>query len=159
MARPSRNTNRDDIQDGPRTFFVTSKTYGGASLLQTERMANLFIDVLRIYVTTKKFRLHDFVVMPNHFHLQLTLDGRKTIEKAVGLVKGRFSYRAKKELGCRFEVWQPGFSDERVWDRESFLRHRSYIDNNPVKAGLADKPENYPYGSAYFRARKKSLRA
>jgi putative transposase len=155
MARPSRNTNRDDIQDGPRTFFVTSKTNVGGALLQTERMANLFIDVLRTYVTAKKFRLHDFVVMPNHFHLQLTLDGRKTIEKAVGLVKGNFSYRAKKELGCRFEIWQPGFSDERVWDRESFLRHRKYIDENPVKAGLADKPENYPYGSAYFRKKKK----
>ena len=119
MARPSRNTNRDDIQEGPRTFFVTSKTIGGCSLLQTERMANLFIDVLRNYFTAKKFRLHDFVVMPNHFHLQLTLDGRKTLEKAVGLVKGRFSYRAKKELGCRYEIWQPGFSDEPVWDRES----------------------------------------
>jgi hypothetical protein len=74
MARPSRNTNRDDIQDGPRTFFVTSKTNVGGALLQTERMANLFIDVLRTYVIAKKFRLHDFVVMPNHFHLQLTLD-------------------------------------------------------------------------------------
>ena len=156
MARPSRNTSREDIQDGPRTFFVTSKTIEGRSLLQTERMANLFIDVLRNYVAAKKFRLHDFVAMPNHFHLQLTLDGRRTIEKAVGLVKGRFSYRAKKELGYQFEIWQPGFSDERVWDRESFLRHRSYIENNPVKAGLADKPENYPYGSAYFRARKKA---
>jgi putative transposase len=156
MTRPSRNTNRDDIQDGPRTFFVTSKTNVGGSLLQTERMANLFIDVLRTDVTEKKFRLHDFVVMPNHFHLQLTLDGRRTIERAVGLVKGNFSYRAKKELGCRFEIWQPGFSDERVWDRESFLRHRAYIGNNPVKAGLADKPENYPYGSAYFRNKKKA---
>jgi hypothetical protein len=66
--------------------------------------------------------------MPNHFHLQLTLDGRKTIEKGVGLVKGNFSYR-------------------------------SYIDNNPVKAGLADKPKNYPYGSAYFRGRKRAHRA
>ena len=156
MARPSRNTNCEDIQDGPRTFFVTSKTIEGRSLLQTERMANLFIDVLRNYVTSKKFKLHDFVAMPNHFHLQFTLNGGMTVEKAVGIVKGRFSYRAKKELGYKFEIWQPGFSDERVWDRESFLRHRSYIDNNPVKAGLADKPENYPYGSAYFRARKKA---
>jgi putative transposase len=156
MARPSRNTNRDDIKDGPRTFFVTSKTNVGGALLQTERMANLFIDVLRNYVAAKKFKLHDFVVMPNHFLLELTLDGRGTIERAVGLVKGKFSYRAKKELDCQFEIWQPGFSDERVWDRESFLRHRSYIDNNPVKAGLADKPENFPYGSAYFRHKKKT---
>src|SRR5258708_38759680 len=109
MARPSRNTNRDDIQNGPRTFFVTSRTNVGGSLLQTERMAKLFIDVLRTYVTAKKFKLHDFVVMPNHFHLQLTLDGDMTIEKPVQLAKGNFSYRAKKELGCRFEIWQPGF--------------------------------------------------
>ena len=159
MAKPSRNTNRGDIQDGPRTFFVTSRTNAGCSLLQTERMANLFIDVLRNYVAAKKFRLHDFVAMPNHFHLQLTLDGRMTIEKAVGLVKGNFSYRAKKELGYQFEIWQPGFSDERVWDRESFLRHRSYIEDNPVKTGLADCAGNYPYCSAYFRKKKKAHRA
>ena len=116
MARPSRNTNRDDIQDGPRTFFVTSRTNDGGARLQTERMANLIIDVLRNYVADKKFRLHDFVVMPNHFHLQLTLDGQVTVEKAVGLVEENFSHRA--ELGRQFEIWQPGFSDERVWDRE-----------------------------------------
>jgi putative transposase len=47
-------------------------------------MANLFIDVLRNYVIAKKFKLHDFVVMPNHFHLQLTVDGRNTIKRRSG---------------------------------------------------------------------------
>lgn len=159
MARPSRNTSCSDIQDGSRTFFVTSKTSLGGAILQTERMANLFIDVLRTYVAAKRFKLHDFVVMPNHFHLQLTLNENITVEKAVQLIKGNFSYRAKKELGYQREIWQPGFSDERVWDRESFVRHRKYIDDNPVKAGLADSAENYPYCSAYFRKKKKTSRA
>ncbi len=137
---------------------MTSKTSLGRSLLQTDRMANLFIDVLRTYVAAKRFKIHDFVVMPNHFHLQMTVDNAITIEKAVQLIKGNFSYRAKKELGYPHEIWQRGFSDERVWDRESFLRHRSYIDDNPVKAGLAKSPEEYPYCSAFFR-RKKANRA
>jgi putative transposase len=68
MAKPSRNTDPAQIQDGSRTFFVTSKTILGRSILQTERMANLLIDVLHSYVVSKKYRLHDFVVMPNHFH-------------------------------------------------------------------------------------------
>ncbi len=118
-------------------------------------MANLLIDVLRTYVAAQRFRIHDFVVMPDHFHLLITLDGAMTIEKAVQLVKGNFSYRAKKELGYPGEIWQRGFSDERIWDRESFLRHRSYIDDNPVKAGLASSPEEYPYCSAFFRKKKK----
>ena len=126
----------------------------GLPLLQTERMALLFIDVLRTYVAARKFRINDFVVMPNHFHLLITLDGATTVEKAVQLIKGNFSYRAKKELGFQRDVWQRGFSDERIWDRESFLWHRSYIDDNPVKAGLARSAEEYPYCSAFFRKRK-----
>jgi putative transposase len=156
MAIPSRNTDPAKIQNDSRTFFVTSKTIGGRALLQTERMALLLIDVLQTYVAAGKFKLHDFVVMPNHFHLQLTIDREITIEKTVGLIKGNFSYRARKELGWKHEIWQPGFSDERVWDRESFLRHRKYIDNNPVEAGLARTPEEYPYGSAFFKKQKKA---
>ncbi len=156
MAKPSRNTKPENIQQGPRTFFVTSKTIIGCALLQTERMANLFIDVLRTYVAAKRFKVHDFVVMPNHFHLLITLDGDMTVEKAVQLIKGNFSYRAKKELCYQGEIWQRGFSDERVWDRESFLRHRSYIEDNPVKAGLASSAETYPYGSSFFRQQRAS---
>jgi putative transposase len=117
-------------------------------------MANLMIDVLRSYVAAKKFVLNDFVVMPDHFHLIITLDRTITVERAVQLVKGNFSYRAKKELGFQRDIWQPGFSDERIWDRESFLAHRKYIDENPVKAGLAKTAEEYPYCSAYFRKKK-----
>ncbi len=154
MVRPSRDTNPEKVQEGSRTFFVTSKTSMGRALLQTERMARLFMDVLRCYVSAERFKIHDFVVMPDHFHLLITVKENITIEKAVQLIKGNFSYRAKKELAFRGELWQRGFSDERVWDRESFLKHRSYIDNNPVKAGLVDSPEKYPYCSAYLKKHK-----
>src|SRR5262249_55758535 len=110
--------------------------------------------VLRFYVLAKKFVIHDFVVMPNHLHVSLTVDQEMSVEKAVQLIKGNFSYRAKKELGVKYEIWQRGFSEVRIFDRESFLHHREYIDQNPVKAGLANSPEEYPFGSAYFRARK-----
>jgi REP element-mobilizing transposase RayT len=43
--------------------------------------------------------LHDFVIMPDHLHLILTVDDGMTVEKAMQLVKGRFSYRMGKELG------------------------------------------------------------
>ena len=117
-------------------------------------MASLFIDVLRSYVAMNKFTVHDFVVMPNHVHLLITVPQGMSVEKAVQLIKGNFSYRAKKELGFQGEIWQRGFSEVRVLDRRSFLKHREYIENNPVEAGLADSPEKYPYSSAFFRAQK-----
>ena len=54
------------------------------------------------------------------------------------------------------EVWQRGFSEERVEDRQSFLQHREYIARNPVKAGLVDSPEKFPYCFIYLSKRKAS---
>ena len=117
-------------------------------------MAELFIDVLRSYMKTGRFTIHDFVVMPNHVHILMTISGDVSVEKAVQLIKGGFSYRAKKELEFQGEVWQRGFSDVRVSDDRSFDEHRAYIDNNPVKSGLAAVPEDYPFGTAYLKMRK-----
>ena len=61
MAIPSRNASLDAVHADSRTFFVTSKTNGGRALLQSERMAALFIDVLRSYVFGGRFKIHDFV--------------------------------------------------------------------------------------------------
>ena len=154
MARPSRKSNPSSIREDQRTFFVTSRTTQGRALLQSERMATLFIDVLRSYVSLGRFKVHEFTVMPNHFHLLITVGRDMTIEKAVQLIKGNFSYRVKKEFRFEGEIWQKGFSEDRVYDRESFLFHKSYIDNNAVKAGLARSPEEYPYCSTYLRKMK-----
>ena len=69
-------------------------------------------------------------------------------------IKGGFSYRLKKECGYLGEVWQRGFSETRFEDRQSFMKHREYIAANPVRAGLVDSPEEFPYGFTYLARRK-----
>jgi putative transposase len=86
----------------------------GRRLLQSERNAMLLIDVLRSNVAAGKFELHEFVVMPDHLHLLMTLPVDMTIEKAMQLIKGGFSYPLKKECGHQGEVWQGGFSEVRI---------------------------------------------
>jgi putative transposase len=114
-------------------------------------MAALFIEVLRAYMRSGKMTIHDFVMMPNHVHILMTVPGEMTLEKAMQLIKGSFSFRANKELGFRGEIWQRGYSDVRVLDDQSFQEHREYIENNPVKAGLAMRPDEYPFGTAYLK--------
>jgi putative transposase len=78
-----------------------------------------------------------------------------TIEKAMQLIKGRFSYLLKEEHGYLGEVWQHGFSEVRADDDESQRRYREYIEQNPVKAGLCKLSAQYPF-SYSFLAKKKS---
>ena len=126
----------------------------GRGLLQSERNATLLIEVLRSYVAAGRFQLHDFVVMPNHLHLLITVTGDSTIERAMQFIKGGFSHRLKKDLGYSGEVWQRGFSELRVDDQESYLQHCEYIAQNPVRAGLADSPDKFPYCFTYLAKQK-----
>jgi putative transposase len=156
MARPLRNSGPEKILSPERTFFATTKTHEGRRLFQSERNANLLIDVLRGYVAGRQFVLHDFVVMPDHVHLLIVVQDKVTIEKAMQLIKGRFSFRLKRECGYSGEVWQPGFSEVRVDDGESLQRHKDYIAQNPVKAGLASSPGEYPFCYEFLAAKKAS---
>ncbi len=135
-------------------LFCDDQNPYGRRLLQSERNATLLIDVLRCSVAARKFKLHDFVVMPDHLHLLITVPGDTTIERAMQLIKGRFSFRLKKELGYLGEVWQRGFSEVRIKDGRSFLQHRGYIGRNPVKAGLVDSAEQWPYCYSYLKKKK-----
>jgi len=154
MAIPIRNAEPNQALRSRRTFFATTSTSGVRRLLQSDRNANLLIDVLRTSVAAREFELHDFVVMPNHLHLLLTVDEGMTIEKVMQLVNGRFSYRLKKEFGFASEVWQRGYSESRADSEDSLRKHREYIALNPVRAGLAANPGEYPYCFRYLADKK-----
>ena len=128
----------------------------GKALLQSDRNATLLIDVLRFYGKEGKFQLHDFVVMPNHLHLLITVSGDSTVERVMQFIKGEFSYGLKRELGYLGEVWQRGFSEVRVDNRESYVCHQEYIAQNPVRKGLVDSPEEFPYCFTYLAERKRA---
>jgi putative transposase len=122
---------------------------GKRNLLQSDRSAGLFVQVLYDYRSQRKFRLHEFVVMPDHFHALLTVESDSTIERAVQFIKGGFAFQAGRELGFRAPIWQKGFSEARILDADAFRRTAAYIRNNPAVRHLAEEASLYPYSSAH----------
>jgi putative transposase len=110
----------------------------------------LFLKVLYEYRAQRKFRLHEFVVMPDHFHVIVTVECGITIERAVQFIKSGFAFRAGKELGASAPFCQKGFSEIRIHDASVFQRAVRYIHNNPVEAHLVEDATAYPHSSAHF---------
>jgi len=128
-------------------FFITSVTAQRKTLFQRDAASELLVDVFQHYRSQGKYLLHEFVIMPDHFHALITPAPEISLEKAVQFIKGGFSFRLKSKM----PVWQPSFTNHRIRDSEDFERHREYIRMNPVRAGLAEKAEDYPYSSANGR--------
>ncbi len=136
MAIPTRATSHG-------TFFITTQTYNRRTLFQVQATAELLLETLQHYRREGYYKLHAFVVMPDHIHLLLTPTGI-TLERSIQLIKGGFSRR----LASKLPTWQRGFTDRRMRDRDDFLTHRTYIHHNPVRAHICQQPEDYPYSSA-----------
>jgi putative transposase len=149
MAIPIRHADPAHVAAGARTFFATSSISGKRNLLQSDRSAQLFVRILYEYRGQRKFRLHEFVVMPDHFHVLLTVECDSSIERAVQFIKGGFAFRAGRELRFRAPVWQKGFSEERILTVEALQQVAGYIRNNPVARHLVNEAVEFPYSSAY----------
>jgi putative transposase len=145
VAKPPHDQNTNASE----TYFVTTSADGGRSIFQSDRVATLFVNTLLSYREQKRFQVHEFVVMPNHVHLLITLGEGITIERAMQFVKGGFSFRVRKELGVAIEIWQRGYVDHRVRDASDYAQHRAYMHSNPVRAHLALSPEEFRYSSAF----------
>ena len=149
MAAPRRGNT------GHSCYFITASTFQKRNILKSDRMAGLFVEVLFHYRGQAKYLLHEFIVIPDHFHLLITPE--ESLERAMQLIKGGFSYRARKELNFTGDIWQPSYYDRRVRDLEEYVSFREYIRRNPDKKGLARLPEEYVYSSAAMRVELDSL--
>ena len=138
--RPARETIRK--HEPGAAYFVSTQTAGRKPFFRHDRWAHLMQATLNHYAQ-KNFILHAYVIMPDHLHLLITPG--ESLEKAVQLIKGGFSFRAKRELEWKFEIWQPGFSDHRIRDEEDWKRHLEYIRTNPVEARLVEDPVLYEF--------------
>lgn len=136
---------REPATSNGQTYMITSSTWGRRALFSRDVWAKLAIDTLYHYRGTG-YLLHEFVIMPDHIHVLLT--PKTSLEKAVQFIKGGFSYRAKKELGSNFEVWQKGFSEHRIRDWRDYRIHQTYVQQNPVRKHLCERVEDYAYSSA-----------
>ena len=99
------------------------------------------------YRDPRIYRLHAFVVMPNHVHLLMTpLVAVSTVMQSLKRFTAREGNRILGLTGQPF--WQDESFDRLVRNETEFERIARYIERNPVTAGLAATVEDFPWSSA-----------
>jgi len=132
-------------------YFVTSRTWNSRALFKKPEAAQILLDQLLSCRDRGFYKLHPFVIMPDHFHALLTPSEETGLEKAMQMIKGGSSHRIKKMLNYVSPIWQEGFHDRWVRDESEFRERVAYIQSNPVAAKLAAVPEEYVFCSASGR--------
>ena len=119
----------------------------GECHLRRSEIAALVRDAL-LRFDGERYRLIEWCVMPNHVHVLVEqLKGFPLAE----IVKSWKAYTARYAnvlLGRSGPLWMREYHDRRIRDQKHMNQAVAYIRNNPVKAGLCARAEDWPWSSA-----------
>ncbi len=127
---------------------ILDKALHGPLWLKDPRIAGCVVDTIERGATVlRHYILHAFVVMPNHVHLLIA--PQMPLLRITNGIKGVSARDANRILGRHGKhFWQDESFDHWVRNAAAFDRIRRYIEQNPVSAGLARRPEDWPWSSA-----------
>ncbi|GAB4536955.1 MAG: transposase [Anaerolineales bacterium] len=119
--------------------------------LKNAEVAGMVADAIR-FLDGKKYELLAYCIMPNHVHLVITplpVDESKEqyhpLSDIMKSLKGFTARRANAILGHGGTFWQEEYYDHVVRDEKALERILQYVMYNPVKAGLVENPEDWPW--------------
>jgi REP element-mobilizing transposase RayT len=122
----------------------------GACWLRQPEVAQFVEDAL-LHFDGERYRLIAWTIMPNHVHVLIEPLAGHRLGDIISSWK-RFSARmANRALGRSGPFWRDDYWDTYIRNERHFESTVSYIENNPVKAGLVKEPAYWPWGHARLR--------
>jgi REP element-mobilizing transposase RayT len=104
----------------------------GSCILREDRNAQIIADALR-YFDRMRYELHAWCVMPNHVHAMMYLQRGADLDKVLHSWKSFTAHRIGRSV-----IWQREYYDRIVRGARDYWDTRSYVLNNPFKAGLGE---------------------
>lgn len=107
----------------------------GECLLQHSENAGLVAKALQ-HFNGVRYRLHSWVVMPNHVHVLCRQEPGWPLSKIVRSWKSFTAHAINKSMGRTGTIWQADYFDRFIRNEAHFLAVARYIEMNPVSADL-----------------------
>ncbi len=132
------------------TYHVMARGNNRRDIFQDALDRRSFLSLLEATRQRRNWRMHAWCLMTNHVHLLLTTE-QADISAGIHDVLGHYARRYNHFHGTSGHLFGQRFRSVLVTSDEQFLTTVRYINRNPVEAGLADRPDRYPWSGYAMR--------
>jgi len=122
----------------------------GECWLRNEQIASLAECVL-LHFDGERYRIIAWCIMPNHIHVIIETQEGYFLWEIVHSWKSYIVHEANKLLHRSGRFWFREYHDRYIRDDDHLRNAVEYVENNPVKAGLAGTKEEWRWSSAWNR--------
>lgn len=172
---------RYKVRNPEGIYFVTLTITDWIDLFIRPVYKQIIVDSLIYCQKNKGLVIHAYVLMSNHFHAILSINGEILLQEIIRDFKKHTSklfIRAIKDhpesrrewllnrfertagmikRGVNYKVWQDGFHPVELTNNKMIEQRLEYIHNNPVKEEIVINPEYYNYSSAADYSGRKGM--
>lgn len=120
---------------GGRTFF------GAADY-------ELYLSLLSQQCIKAEVDIWAYCLMPNHVHMAVVPERRDSLASLLRVTHHCYARKVNARRGWQGHLWQERFFSC-VMDEQHLLAAVRYIELNPVRAGLCDRPEQWRWSSVH----------
>ena len=129
------------------TYHVLSRGNNGQAVFHEEADHQRYLQLLLGHAQMHGLAIYHFALMPNHVHLVLQVSRAPELSKAMSALNLTYALFYRRRYQYRGHLWQDRFKSLLI-DRDSYLLECGrYVELNPVRAGLARDPRDYPWTS------------
>jgi REP element-mobilizing transposase RayT len=135
---------RREVYEHPnQVFSITIGTVKRRNLFKNSFIAGKVVSTLISGPIAKQTEIFAYCLMPDHFHILVSATNGNLID-IIGGWK-RFTGSLLRKNGLKGPFWQRGFYDHALRKDEDIVKTTEYMVKNPVRAGLVDQWQEYPY--------------
>jgi len=128
-------------------YLITTNVKDRRPLFAERSCCQIVIDGIRFLRTRLGHRVHAYVLMPDHLHLVVTPRESGNVSQIMHSLKLHTSREIGVLLGSKGGIWQARFYERALRTPRDVEEAIVYVHDNPIKAGLADRPEDYDWSS------------
>jgi putative transposase len=134
------------------TYHLTAHGNNGANLFTDDYDRYAYLALLARNLRIMTARLFAYALMTTHLHLVLQT-AAANISATVHRLHGPYAHAFNRRHGRRGHLFERRFGSELIEDNIYLLEATRYTHLNPVRAGIVQRPEDYPWSSyRYYTA-------
>lgn len=128
-------------------FHVLTRGNNKQNIFKEAADFKVYLHILKELKRDQPFRLYNYCLMSNHVHLILESNKSTELSKFMKRLNLTYYHYYKRKHGYAGHFWQDRFKSLLIARDEYLLACGLYIERNPVRAGIAQTPQEYPYSS------------
>ena len=142
MSRPKRLPTHNYV--GRAIYFLTFCTHERIKAFADPDVAARTLEPFRRTAAIEQFAIRAYCLMPDHVHLLVEgLSASSDLKRFAKMAKQRSGGVHRRRCGQR--LWQEGYFERVLRDGDDLRSIAQYIVDNPIRAGLVERPEQYPH--------------